>query len=263
MNRGTKILNVAESVLFLLYFAVLTAERLISLVASFGYGFSQMDALDKYITVLTVVALVGGWAYLVVFGRKIFKFTQTKSGADFRHPSIAAGIILLGGMVHTVGTVAPVQFAAYGCLLVAMAIYTARCTAANGDGLKRWWTFAYVVAFSMAIPVVYKMGSGADRTLATTFYCVETVTSAALVALFAVMLLKFYENKSQSTFCPFVWGFAAIADAAVLGLRWNDEINVFVLIFASLMFVLGIVGKIMVLFDEKKGKTSADASADK
>lgn len=263
MNDKKSIANVFESVLFLLYFVVLTVERTISLVAAFSYGIAEMGALDVYMTVITIAALVCGWAYLVIFGRKLFRFASDKTGADFKHPSIAAGIILVGGMVHTIGTIPPVQFAAYGCLLAAMAIFTARRTIAGGNAPIRWLTFAYTVAFSMAIPVVYIMGCEHECPTAAAFYPIECITSVALVALFTVMLVKFYDTGAIGSFCPFVWIFAAIADAAVIGLRWHDEINMFVLIFASLALVLGIVGKCVVHFGGKKqARDASDISAD-
>ncbi len=252
MSNKNTVLNIFQSVLFLLYFIILTTERIVSLVSSFQFGITQMGGLDRYMTILTLVSLCGGWLYLLLLGRKLFDFVGDKAGTDFRHPSIAAGIILLGGMVHTIGTILVVQFVAYGFLLGGMAIYTARCVAAEGNGLIRWLTFAYITAFSMAIPVVYTMSGNVDISLETAFYVVESITSAVLVTVFTVMLIKFYENKSSGSFCPFVWIFTAIADAAVLRLRWNDAINVFVLIFASFTLLLGIVGKCIVCFAAKK-----------
>ena len=252
MNNEYRITNVLQSALFLLYFIILTAERIISLVEAFRFGMPQMDMLDRYMTILTLVSLCGGWLYLLLFGRKIFDFVGDKAGADFRHPSIAAGIILLGGMVHTIGTILVVQFVAYGCLLGGMAVYTVRCVAREGNGLIKWWTFAYIAAFSMAVPVGYKMGVGSEPSLVTAFYIVESITSFVLVAVFTVMLVMFFDKNSVSSFCPYVWIFTAIADAAVLWLRWYDTVNVFVLIFAALTIVLGVAGKCIVRFAAKK-----------
>ncbi len=246
MEKKTSVYSVLQCVLFMLYFVVLTVERVISLVAAFGTPFGEMIALDAYMTVLTVLALAGGWIYLIVLGRKLFNFGTDKNGTDFLHPCIAAGILLLGGMVHTEGTIPPVQFAAYGCLLAAMLLHTVRGVKLHGGGLLRWMSFAYITAFSMAIPVVYttKCAPGTCA-LCSAFYPIESIASVLLVALFTVMLVRFYKRDGLLSFCIWNWGIAAALDAVVLGLRWHDEINFFVLIFIALAVAIGFVGKLL------------------
>lgn len=245
-EKKTFVSNVLQCVLFLLYFALLTVERIISLVEAFKTPFTEMLPLDAYMTVLTVLALIGGWAYLIVWGRKLFDFGAVKTENDFLHPCIAAGILLLGGMVHTQGTIPPVQFAAYGCLLVAMLLHTVHGVRQNGNGVLRWMSYAYITAFSMAIPVVYATKCVPDTcALCTAFYPIESIASVLLVALFTGMLVRFYRNDGLLTFCPWSWGIAAALDAVVLGLRWHDEINFFVLIFIALTVLIGIVGKVL------------------
>ncbi len=246
MEKKALIFNVLQCVFFMLYFVVLTVERIISLVVASGTPFAEMLPLDGYMTVLTVLALVGGWAYLAVMGRRLFAFGAVKKDNDFLHPCIAAGILLLGGMVHTQGTIAPVQFAAYGCLLVAMLLHSVRSIGLYGNGVLRGLSFAYITAFSMAIPVVYTTNCAPDTcAFCTAFYPIESIASVLLVALFTVMLVRFYKSDSLLTFCPWGWGITAALDAVVLGLRWHDEINIFVLIFISLTVLIGIVGKVI------------------
>ncbi len=246
MEKKTTVYNVLQCVLFMLYFVILSTERIISLFTAFDTAFTGASALGGYMTVITVAALVFGWLYLALFARRLFAVKAEKTGDDFLHPCVAAGILLLGGMVHTEGSIPPVQFASYGCLLLAMLIHTVRSVRLNGQGLLRWFGFAYITAFSMAIPVVYEtscpLGSCA---LCTAFYPVECVVSILLVAVFTFMLVKFYKNDSLFSFSPILFGAAAALDAAVLGLRWHDEINMFVLIFISLTVVIGVVGKIL------------------
>lgn len=246
MEKKIFVFNVLQCVFFMLYFVVLTAERIISLAVAFKTPIAEMIPLDGYMTVLTVIALVGGWTYLAVLGRKLFAFGAAKKENDFLHPCIAAGILLLGGMVHTQGTVAPVQFAAYGCLLLAMLLHTVRSVRLYGNGVLRWISFAYITAFSMAIPVVYTTKCAPDTcALCTAFYPIESIVSVLLVACFTVMLVRFYKRDSLLAFCPWGWGIAAVLDAVVLGLRWHDEINFFVLIFIALTVLIGLVGKLL------------------
>ena len=61
MNRADK----AKLVFLLLYFLILTVERLISLGAIFTGDFSAYGGLDRYMTVLTILSLIG--AYLFIF----------------------------------------------------------------------------------------------------------------------------------------------------------------------------------------------------
>ena len=58
-------------------------------------------------------------------------------------------------MVHTHGSIPPIQFESYGMILISMAIHTASQVNEQGGGVIRWLSFSYIVAFSMAIPVVY------------------------------------------------------------------------------------------------------------
>lgn len=246
MEKKSFVFNVLQCVLFMLYFAVLTAERIISLVSAFQTPFAKMLPLDGYMTILTVLSLAGGWIYLGVLGRKLFDFGTDKKENDFLHPCIAAGILLLGGMVHTEGTIPPVQFVSYGCLLLAMLLHTVRSVKLYGNGVLRWLSFAYITAFSMAIPVVYTTKCVPDTcALCTAFYPIESIASVLLVALFTVMLVRFYQRNSFLSFCPWLFGIAAALDAVVLGLRWHDEINFFVLIFITLTVLIGFVGKLL------------------
>jgi len=243
MEKKIKIYNILQCVFFLLYFAVLTAERIISLCAAFKIPFGEMITLEIYMTIIAVISLAVGWLYLAIFARRLFAVNAEKSGNEFMHPCIAAGILLVSGMVHTEGTIPVIQFVSYGCLLVAMLLHTVRGVKINGNGLLRWFSFAYITAISMAIPVVYKMTN--NDALGAVFYPVESIVSIALIALFTYTLVKFYKSEGLLSFCPFAWGAVAVLDAAVIALRWTDEINYFVLIFACLSLVLGIVGKIL------------------
>lgn len=239
-----------KMVFLLLYFLILTVERVISLVCVFTGDFSSYDVLDYYMTALTIVSLIGSYAYILLKCRIVVRrYDNGKVSASpelavdtFKHLAVAAGIILLGGMVHTEGTIAPVQFAAYGMILISMAIHTAQCVKKCGGGFHRWISFSYIVAFSMAIPVVYH----SSVELAWLFIPVEIIVSAGMVVLFTVMLKNFYTTTGEYAFPAIPFIAAIVGDAAVLALRWQEEINMFVLIFITLASVLWIVGKICV-----------------
>lgn len=239
----------AKMIFMLLYFLILTVERVISLVSVFTGDFSSYDALDWYMTVLTVASIIGAYAFILTKCKiTVREYDNGKTSAsptvgegEFGKLAIAAGILLLGGMVHTHGTIPPIQFASYGMILVSMAIHTAQQVNAHGNGLLRWLSFSYIVAFSMAIPVVYHTAIE----LSWLFIPLEIVVSAGMVVLFTVMLRGFYNGTGEYGFPlpPFLA--ALVGDAAVLALRWNEEINFFVLIFICVSTVLYIAGRIV------------------
>lgn len=239
----------AKMIFMLLYFLILTVERVISLVSVFTGDFSSYDALDWYMTVLTVASIIGAYAFILTKCKiTVREYDNGKTSAsptvgegEFGKLAIAAGILLLGGMVHTHGTIPPIQFASYGMILVSMAIHTAQQVKAHGNGLLRWLSFSYIVAFSMAIPVVYHTAIE----LSWLFIPLEIVVSAGMVVLFTVMLRGFYNGTGEYGFPlpPFLA--ALVGDAAVLVLRWNEEINFFVLIFICVSTVLYIAGRIV------------------
>lgn len=238
--------DIAKLLFLFLYFLILTAERIISLVTMFTGGMA-FDPLDRYMIILTVCAIAGAYAYIAFTCRivvahgangRVSAFPSVERDL-FGKLAVAAGILLFGGMVHTDGTIPPLQFAAYGMILISMAIHTAQLVRSSGRGLVRWTSFGYIVAFSMAIPVVYHTGIQ----LSMVFIPLEIVVSAGMVILFTVMLRKFYSGDGICAFPfgPFV--FAVFGDAAVLALRWSEEINFFVLIFICVAAAFFVIGK--------------------
>ena len=238
-----------KMIFLLLYFLILTVERVISLVSVFTGDFSTYDALDWYMTALTLFAIFGSYIYIltrcdIFVKRNVNGKTSASpivSQKNFGRLSIAAGILLLGGMVHTHGTIPGIQFASYGMILVSMAIHTIQQVKANGGALKKWLSFAYIVALSMAIPVVYH----SQIELSWLFIPLECVVSAGLVVLFTIMLKNFYEGDGEYGFSAVPFLVMLVGDFGVVYLRWNEEINFFVLIFASLAAVLWTVGKVV------------------
>lgn len=159
----------------------------------------------------------------------------------FPNLAVASGLLLPGGMVHTEGSIPVMQFTSYGMILISMAIHTAVSVKKHGEPLMRWLSFAYIVAFSMAIPVVYHTRIA----LANIFIPLEIIVSAGMVVMFTVMLRRFYKENGECRFFPGWFAFAAAGDAAVLALRWQEEINFFVLIFISVTAVLWTVGTLI------------------
>lgn len=223
-----------------LYFLILTVERIISIITCFRGDLSRHGGLDYYMIALTILGIFGAYIYGALKLRKA-AHSPNECKSLFPDLAVAAGLLLFGGMVHTEGSVPVMQFVSYGMILVSMAIHTAQSVKKHGKPLIRWLSFAYIVAFSMAIPVVYHT----YIELANVFIPVEIVTSAGMVVMFTGMLRRFYKENGGCGFFPGWVIFAAAGDTAVLALRWQEEINYFVLIFISITVVLWLIGMLV------------------
>lgn len=231
----------------MLYFVILTTERVISLVKCCMGGFKSFDTLDYYMLMLTIFAIFGSYIFGVIRCTDAVK-KRNKNNDFFSELSIAAGILLLGGMVHTEGSIPVMQFISYGMILISMAIHTAQNARISKNTDQKWLSFAYIVAYSMSIPVVYHT----EIDLAYIFIPIECVVSAGMVAMFTIMLTRFYNGNGEDSFSLLPFLIALFGDAAVLFLRWEEEINVFVLIFLCVMTVLWYAGNMMFIKRKKK-----------
>lgn len=243
-----KVASTLKLLFLALYFLILTVERIISLAVCLSGDVSSLDALDYYMIALTVLAIFGAYIFAVV------KFTdlarrhndpedeeKEPKGSLFGNLAIAAGILLLGGMVHTDGSIPVMQFISYGMILISMAIYTIENVKLSKNADKKWLSFAYTVAYSMSIPVVYHT----NIELAFLFIPIEIVVSAGMVILFTIMLKHFYDGNGESEFSLLPFLTALFGDFLVLALRWHEEVNVFVLIFICVTAVLWFAGSLL------------------
>lgn len=228
-----------------LYFLILTIERLISVIVCFASHISELDTLDYYMIALTVFAIFGAYVMAVMKCTDAAKHQDDEdfepNGNVFGNLAIAAGILLLGGMVHTYGSIPVMQFISYGMILISMALHTFENVQISGCADKKWLSFAYTVAYSMAIPVVYHT----NIALANLFVPIEATVSAGMVAMFTIMLSRFYDGDGESDFSLMPFLVAIFGDFTVLLMRWHEEVNMFVLIFICLTSVLWFAGNIL------------------
>lgn len=238
-------LNGLKFIFLALYFLILTIERAISLVVCFSGDMSELDSLDYYMIALTIFAIFGAYVMAVMKCTDAAKHQDEEdfesNGDVFGNLAIAAGILLLGGMVHTNGSIPVMQFISYGMILISMAVHTAQNVRLYRGADKKWLSFAYIVAYSMSIPVVYHTGID----LAAVFVPLESVVSAGMVALFTIMLSRFYDGDGESDFSLMPFLIAIFGDFLVLAMRWHEEVNVFVLIFICVTAVLWFAGNIL------------------
>ena len=77
------------------------------------------------------------------------------------------------------------------------------------------------------------------------FHVLEAVISVALVVAFVFMMQRVFAGQGQDLLYWIPFAVAAVGDAVLLWMRWQESVNSFVLIFVSLTAVLFAVGKIL------------------
>ena len=231
--------------LILLYFIILFAERVQSIVRSirdkdvklFGSGFDSYVYLAVFLSLAAFLVLlaVGNAAFL----QSLFTMdVNVYRSIDYRMLSITVGVILVSGMVHTEYTIPGIQFASYGMLIAALVIKTACVNAQAEDRVLLWMSLIYLILFSMAIPVMYH----SEIEKAILFHVIEAVV--ALVAAFAVLMYKVLIGNAVNLFYVIPIAIAVIGDTIIVAMRWKEKVNGFVLIFLIAASVMWIAGRI-------------------
>ena len=234
----------------ILYFIILFIERLLAVILSFKvggeYALVSGNVFNYIAYGITAVSLVAGLVLMIKVLPAMFISVFTSKEYDFdsnyKPVVIAAMAILFGGMMHTGFTIAPVQFVAYGFLIVSMIVRTIECCLEVKAGAvpEKGRKFASVVSviyltlLAMAVPVSYI--SFQDMPMRAVFFAVEFTAVFVLVPVFGILLLKFYETgvTSFSFLYPML---ILLLSGLTVGLKWKEEINWFVLIFVVLTTV--------------------------
>lgn len=239
MKNKSKTLTYFINLCFFLYFVLLIVERSISVILSLSNGINLYgNTFDGYVYSLVFISVVGFLVLLIVKCRPNIK-AIIKPSDDLRFDwlCIAGGVLLLSGMVHTHYTISGLQFASYGVWILGILLKVISIHSKNENKVLLWLSFAYLAAFSMAIPVMYHSAIEAH----VFFHILEAIGSIALVAGFTYLLLRlFNDNSDLFPLWPII--LAIVVDVPLIVLRWNEEINFFVLIFIALSTALYIVG---------------------
>ncbi|MEE3402394.1 MAG: hypothetical protein VZR76_05265, partial [Candidatus Enteromonas sp.] len=149
--------NVAATYLvnlcFWLYFIILMAERVYTSVITQLNDGNPKGEFGVISFLVLGISLAVWFVYIIMFCRdSVIYLFNVKNGVNLKNLAIASGILLLSGMIHTPNTMAWLQFISYGILIFGMLIYVL----ASQPNLTKWFSFFYLVAFSMAIPVIYQ-----------------------------------------------------------------------------------------------------------
>ncbi len=247
MQEKASMMKYFINLCFFLYFIVLFAERAQSVARSMASPSVRLfgDGFNGYAYTLTLASMAGTLLFLIVRQSAFFAGLFTRSGAvydriDFVQLTIAAGILLLSGMVHTEFTIAPMQFGAYGAWIVGLALQTVLNGQSAADKPCLWLSFCYLVFFSMAIPVMYR----SNIAHAGVFHWIEAAAAVLLVAAFTYMAARIFLGQGQDLFFWLPMILAAVFDAVILAMRWKEQVNSFVLIFLIVTAAAFAVGKI-------------------
>lgn len=231
----------------LMYFVILFAERLQSIIRScMDKNIRLMEnGFNAYVYIVTILSLTA-FVFMLFIGNGYFlKSLFTRDMAiheqiNYLMLSITAGVILIGGMVHTEYTVAPVQFISYGMLITALIIKTANMNSQASSSLLLWLSLAYLIAFSMAIPVMYH----SDISNAGIFHIIEAIVALLLIGAFTYLMYLVFIGKAVNLFIIFPIVIALIGDSIIIAMRWKEKVNGFALIFLVVSSILWVVGKI-------------------
>ena len=246
MGTTIAILGIIGSILIFLYYIILAAERVQSLIRAGSKKVLMHDGLHKYMTVLCYISLIGTAILILIrlFHMRLLytggistEYTQMLKFNNIQMILLSSsiGCLLLSGMVHTEYSLPGLQFASYGVLIIAMILQVIMQQAFSP--VNRAMVLIYLVAFSMAIPVVYPSNiENKNR-----FHVVEAVVSFVLVVCFAIMFYALYMGNYQLILHPAFFFAALIGDIAVLVMRWKEEINWFVLVSLVIAAVFWII----------------------
>lgn len=238
-SKNNKTLTYLINLSFFLYFIILLVERIISVVLSIVNNVNlYSDGFNGYVYTLIFISIIGWLIYTLLFCRdnikSLFKFNEN---ITFHKICIASGILLLSGMVHSEYTIPVIQFISYGILIIGILLEVIMNNKNTNNKLLSWLSFVYLVCLSMAIPVMYH----SLIELHVLFHILEAISSFVLVIVFTYLLLLIFNDKNDLFLIVSIL-LVVLLDTPLIVLRWNEEINFFVLIFEVLSIVVFVIG---------------------
>ncbi len=232
----------ARNLCFIVYFVLLLCERLAGgILGIFRGGEASMlgaeTLIPRLVHPLALLALLAG---IIVMRRQWLPLLRSVSGTalplDCNALAGGIGCFLLSGMLHTGVVLLPVQFTSYGFLMVGLVLHAVYYAEA-GSARRRGWAVAYLLSFSMTVPVVYDTAlEGVRRGL---FIGVELVTTFYLIFAFS-MMTAYFLRTGRCGANPAVLILMLILTAAVFFLRLPEYTNFLLAIFPPLTLLIWI-----------------------
>jgi len=251
MKEKTKgLFNYLINLSFIIYFVILIIERGISVgltISSKGFSYLFSEGFNSFTYSLVFVSIIGFIVYCLFFCRDSFKLLfhpkkRNELVVNYQKLSIASGILLLGGMVFTDNTLAGLQFASYGVLIVGLLLKVIEYSYESKNKVSLWISFAYLVCFSMSIPVMHNQVG-----LCPSYVAYHGLSGTAVIVL--VMCFTFLEAKLFSDKYDNLFNYSPILITIGFNLVlacWpqldSKSINWFAIIFMIASFVLFVFG---------------------
>ena len=241
--RKKLILNKLSILGFLGYFIFLLIERILAITLSINeggmYALVNNNAMALSFYIITCISVGLGVILFIkpVIGlcRKLCSKDLYDFDANYKPLMIASCVLLVSGMMHTGYTMSALQFVAYGLLILAMIVKTIQASEDKNIRGKSIISIIYLVFLSMAIPVCYL--TALDKPVSICFYIFQFLATFSLILCFYLLTLEFFKKG----FAPksYIYPVLVLAlDAAIIALKWKEEINWFVLIFATLTVIM-------------------------
>lgn len=241
MNKQMKF-NYIKNIGLLIYFLVLGIERSLAVIFGFiNHNFTN-GAFNTYTHVITLLSLVAAFIILNKQFIYMIKAIITRKENDlnklnYKIITIAAGVILIGGMVHTSWTQLIVQFVSYAGMIVSMLMIVIENFNIKENRLKLINNYIYIVSFAMAIPVAYAINKN-NAYFLEPFQCVASIT---LVGIYTYFMYIFYNNKGETKFMIPTLFILLAFDLPIFILRFSETINVFLVIFPIICLINVII----------------------
>ena len=237
-NKQSLLLNRIKSILISMYFIILFLERLLSAIFSVNAGEEYALASGNVFNYIAYTVEIASLVFGTVFFSRPFigmcASIVTKKEYPFERKigeiSVAVAALLFGGMMHTGFTLAGVQFVSYGALIGAMVVRCVEDCLSGRDKFSSVTSLIYLTLFSMSIPVCYISFMALPIRIA--FFTFEFLSVFVLVPVFGYLFYR-YMSEGETPFSPLFPTVMLVLSGVTIGLQWKEEINTFVLIFAS------------------------------
>lgn len=239
MDKTKRTFTYLINLSFFVYAFILIIERVLSVVLSLVNDVDIFAAgYNRYVYSIVFVSIAIWLIFLFTYCRANIKaLIKIDEELPFDKLIITSGILLLSGMVHSEYTMSIIQFVAYGILIIGILLKVIMMHKSSQNKPLLWLSFIYLVCFSMAVPVMYF----SFIELHVLFHTLEAVASSVLVAIFTYLLLSIFTEK-EDLFSLWPVIIMIVLDTPLIILRWNEEINWFLLIFEILTTVVFVVG---------------------
>lgn len=233
-----KILNRLISIGFIGYTLILLGERIAALILSVKNGGEYALVSNNVMpTVYYAIVALSITTGVVLLAKPLFEMSVQlfkKENYEFNYKELIIGtmVLLVSGMMHTGFTLAPVQFVAYGFLIMSLVCNTIDSCFRNKNNYNSIVSVIFLTLFSMAIPVAYVSVNSAT---AVPFYIFALVAVFALIPIFGFMLYEFF-NKGEISFdyAPVIAVVALSGGMVLLNFTGFADFNLFVAIFVVL-----------------------------